>query len=254
MRLRLYPAILLLAAACATVGGELQYGKSAEDGYRVGEEELRKHNFPDATRAFEHVKNKYPFSKFAALSELRLADVKFDQDHFVEAAEAYRAFVKLHPTNDQVDYAAFRAGLSHWKQAPSGFFLFPPMEEKDLSDVREAAKATDEFVKKYPDSKYRAEAEKIAARARDLLADHEWYAAQFYAKRDRWAGAAGRLEALVKEYPGSAREPAALLQLAEAYVKLDERFRAQQTLQQFIVKHPQDPRRDQAEKLLASLR
>jgi outer membrane protein assembly factor BamD len=63
-----------------------------------------------------------------------------------------------------------------------------------------------------------------------------------------------RLEHLVREYPDSPREGEALLRLAEAYLKMDERFRAQQALQQLIVKHPQDPHRAAAEKLLASIR
>ncbi len=251
-------ALLLVLSGCASsrvsFTGEVRYGKSAEDDYKSGEEELKGHNFPEATKFFEHVKTKYPFSKFAALSELRLGDVKFDQERYVEAADAYQQFVRLHPSHERADYAAFRVGLSHWKDGPSDFALFPPSFEKDQAQVRDAVKALDEFVKKYPDSKHRPEAEKILARARAGLANHEWYVAEFYAKRGRWAGVAGRLEGLVKDYPGSPREPAALYQLAQAYLELNERYRAQQALQQLIVKHPQDPRRAQAEKLLASIR
>jgi len=251
-------ALTLALAGCASsrisITGDVKYGKSAEEDYNAGLDELKSRNFPEATKFFEHVRTKYPFSKFAALSELRLADVKLDQDRFIEAADAYQQFVRLHPTHEQADYAGFRVGLSHWKDAPSDFFLFPPSYEKDEQQVRDAAKAFDDFLKKFPQSKYRPEAEKLAAAAKSRLAEHEWYVAEFYASRHHWAGAAGRLEALVKEYPGSRREPEALLQLAEAYLKLDEKFRAQQALQQLIVKHPQDPRRGQAEKLLASLR
>lgn len=251
-------ALLIGISGCASsrvsITGDIKYGKSAEEDFRAGEEELKGHNFPEATKFFEHVKTKYPFSKFAALSELRLGDVKFDQDRYIEAADAYQQFVRLHPTHERADYAAFRVGLSHWKDGPSDFFLFPPSFEKDQAQVHDAAKALDDFVKKYPDSKYKPEAEKILAQARARLADHEWYVASFYAKRERWAGAAGRLEALVKDYPGSPREPAALYQLAQAYLKLEERDRAQQALQQLISKHPQDPYRAQAERLLASIR
>ena len=49
-------------------------------------------------------------------------------------------------------------------------------------------------------------------------------------------------------------EQDALMHLAEVYVKMDERFRAQQALQQLIVKHPGSSRRAEAEKLLAQLR
>jgi outer membrane protein assembly factor BamD len=259
MRSRLsFMLLAALAFACASsrvsMTGDVKYGKSAEEDYRAGEEELKDKNYIEATKFFEHVKAKYPFSKYAALSEIRVADAKFDQDHFVEAVESYRQFLKLHPTHEQADYAAFRIGLSYWKDGPSDFFLFPPSFEKDQAQVRDSAKALEDFSTKYPGSKYKPEAEKILAQARARLAEHEWYVAEFYAKREHWAGVAGRLEGLVKDYPGSPREPAALLQLAQAYLKLDERHRARQALQQLIVKHPQDPRRPQAEKLLASLR
>jgi outer membrane protein assembly factor BamD len=249
---------LLLAIACAgphvSLSGELKYGKTAEDDYKAGVEEAQGKHYEEAARFFERVKTKYPFSKYAALSELRLADIKFDQDRFVEAADAYAQFLKLHPSHEQADYAAFRVGLAHWRDGPNDFMLFPPSYEKDLVAVREALKTLDEFLKKYPDSKYRPEAEKMAKQARARLAEHEWYVAEFYAKRGHWAGAAARLENLLREYPGTGRDVDALLALAQAYLKLDERYRAQQALQQLIVKHPQDPRRPQAEKLLASLR
>jgi outer membrane protein assembly factor BamD len=257
MRL-LLPSALLLVLACGSsrvsMTGDVRYGKSAEEDYRAGEEELKDRNYIEAAKFFEHVKNKYPFSKYAALSELRIADAKFDQEHYIEAADAYQQFQKLHPAHEQADYAAFRVGLSHWKDGPSDFFLFPPSFEKDQAQVRDTAKVLDDFARKYPGSKYKPEAEKILGQARARLAEHEWYVAEFYAKREHWAGAAGRLERLVSDYPGSPRESAALFQLAGAYLKLDDRNRARQTLEQLIVKHPQDPRRPQAEKLLASLR
>jgi len=255
---RLAPFLLLLATiACAGgrgLSGDIKFGKTAEDDYKSGADELKDKNYPEATKYFEHVKSKYPFSRYAALSELRLADVAFAQERFVESADAYSQFIKLHPTSDQADYAAFRVGFSHWKEAPGDFMLFPPSYERDLAAVRNAQKSLESFTKSYPDSKYRPEAEKLLADLRSRLAEHEWYAYQFYAKRARWPGAAARLERLVKDYPGSRREPEALLALADVYLKLDERFRAQQALQQLIVKHPQDPRRAEAEKLLAALR
>jgi len=58
----------------------------------------------------------------------------------------------------------------------------------------------------------------------------------------------------VEHFPGAPQEPEALLKLAQACVKLDEKYRARTALQKLIVKHPQDPRRPEAEKLLAALR
>ncbi len=56
------------------------------------------------------------------------------------------------------------------------------------------------------------------------------------------------------KFPGSKHEPEALLKLARASVALDEKHRARTALQKLIVTHPQDPRRPEAERMLASLR
>jgi outer membrane protein assembly factor BamD len=188
------------------------------------------------------------------LAELRLADLRFAQGKFIEAADAYQTFVKIHPSSPEVDYAAYRAALARWEDAPSDFFLFPPVHERDLAQVAKAAEGLALFVEKYPTSKYAPEAKEKLAKVRDVLAERDWYAYEFYKKREKWQGAAFRLERLMKDYPGSAREPEALWALADMYVKLSERFRAQQALQQLIVKYPQSKQRAGAEKLLAELR
>ncbi len=245
-------ALLALALACSHARTKVT--RTAEEDYAAAMSEMKDKNWLEAQRRFEAIRNRYPYSKYAPLSELRLADIKFEQDRWIEAADAYKQFQKMHPTSDQADYAAFRVGVAHWRNAPGDFILFPPSFEKDLGEVRAAAVVLEDFLKSYPDSKHAAEGKKLLDEARRKLAEHEWYVAQFYRKRDRWAGVAGRLEGLVRDYPGSPYESQALLELAQAYLKMNERFRAQQALQQLIVKHPQDPRRAEAEKLLASIR
>lgn len=247
-------ALLACGSSRVSLGGEVTYAKNAEENFVAGEKELKAGNHAEAVKLFEHVRNKFPFSKFAALSELRLADVKFEEGRWSEAAESYKEFVKLRPNHEQVDDAAFRVGLAFWKDAPSTFVLFPPAHEKDQQAVRDAEAALASFVEKYPGSKHLGEAKDLLAKARRQLADHEWYVAEFYAKRGHWAGAAGRLDGLVKKYPGSAREPEALYRLAEAYRHIDERARAQQALQELILRHPESPRRADAERLLAQMR
>ncbi len=252
---RLPFALLLCAAvlACSHLGGE-KTGKTAEEDFKIASEYFKDKDWLEAQKAFDRIRSKYPYSKYAALSELRSADAKFEQDKFIEAAEGYRQFVKMHPTHEQVAYAAFRIGLSSWRNAPSQFFLFPPDFEKDQVEVRVAVTALQDFLKSHPQSSYVPEAQKLLAEAKGKLADHEWYVAGFYRKRDRWPAVAVRLEGLVRDYPGSVYEPEALLQLADAYLHTNERGRAQQALQQLIAKHPQDTRRAEAEKLLAQIR
>jgi outer membrane protein assembly factor BamD len=249
---------LLLLAACGgkhvSLTGDLKYGKTAEENYQAGVAELKGGNADDAQKFFEHVRTRFPYSAQAVLADLGVADAHFAAGRFLEAADAYESFLKLHPTHEKADYAAYRIGIAHLREGPSNFFLFPEPYEKDQVRVKEAIAKLEQFVARYPSSQYLPDAQRQLTAAKDKLADHEWYVAEFYRKRRRWAGAAGRYEALVKEYPGSRHESEALLLLAEMYLKLNERFRAQQTLQQLIVKHPGHPRRAEAERLLAQIR
>jgi outer membrane protein assembly factor BamD len=256
---RIAAALLLLGplAACSprvSISGEVKYQKSAEDNYKAGLEEMKSESWPEAAKFLEHTRTKYPFSKYAALAELKLADVKMAQERFPEASEAYGSFVRLHPNHEEVDYAAFREGLALIKDGPSDFFAFPPAQERELKSVREGVQKLEGFLAKFLASRFRPEAQKERDRARTLLVEHEWYVASFYAQRNRWAGAAGRYERLVTAYPGSAREVEALFALSDAWSRLDDRFRARQALQQIIAKHPEDPRRPEAERRLADLR
>jgi outer membrane protein assembly factor BamD len=258
---RILPAAVLLVAAVAgcgskytTLTGNLKLGQSAEENYQHGVAELQEKNYTEAIRFFEYVKSKYPYSKYAGLADLRLADVKFQQDRFVEAAEAYAQYVQLHPTSEESDYAEYRSGLARFKAAPDEFILFPPAHEKDQREAEKAYELLGNFVRTRTGSKYLPEAKKALAQVQTRLAAREWYVAEYYFKRARWAGAAGRYATLVEKYPGSSHEAEALFKMGRSYAELAEKFRARQALQQLITKHPESPQRPEAEKLLASLR
>ena len=258
MRTRLLLCALLPLLACSSgrvsLTGEIRYAKTAEENYQAGVDELKHDGWVEAGKFFEHIRTKYPFSKYAALAELRLADSKYLQGLYPEASDSYTAFVTAHPAHEEVDYAAFRAALSCYKDAPSDFILFPPAFEKDQKELRAAAELLRAFVKDRPNAKQGPEARALLAEVLGKLAAHEAYVGEFYWKRDRWAGAALRYEGLVRDYPGSPQEPEALLRMGQAYAKLDEKFRAQQALQKLVARYPQDPRRPEAEKLLGQLR
>jgi len=254
---RIWPiavAAALALGACAKSVPAVKYESQAEQEYVAGVTALDDRDFADAQKILERVRTKYPYSKFGALAELRLADLRYEQGKFIEAADAYQAFVKIHPSSPQVDYAAYRAAMSRWADAPTDFFLFPPVHERDLAQISKAAEGLALFVEKFPESRYAPDAREKLAKARDILAERDWYAFEFYKKREKWQGAAFRLEKLMKDFPGSAREPEALWQLADMYVKLSERFKAQKTLQTLIVKYPTSSQRGNAEKLLVDLR
>ncbi|MBN1205464.1 MAG: outer membrane protein assembly factor BamD [Myxococcaceae bacterium] len=249
-------ALLLLSTGCAAMkdgqAGDPDYATQAEENLRLGEEALADRDFLKAEKYFVYVKTKFPYLEASKEAELRLADVDFEQERFPEARDKYEAFIKLNPTHPQVDYAAWRAALSHAEDMPSDFFLLPPSEEKDQTEVSSALRAMNDFVRQYPDSQYAKDAKLKAEEAKRRLAEHELYVADFYRKRERWRGVAQRLEGMLARYPGTQYEEQALFSLHEAYVKLKEPTRAQETLRKVIERLPGTRAAERAQRMLGS--
>lgn len=200
----------LALGGCATAkGGETSdltkpiTGEAASDvakAYQRGLDEKRLGNYIDALRYLEYVRQNFPYSQYSALSQLALADMSFERDEFLAAANSYIDFVKSHPSHPKADYAAFRVGLSYFQDRPSEFFMLPPAHEKDQASVHSALEALQKFVRNYPKSELVPQARKLISDCRDRIAAHERYVADFYWKQKRWNGAALRYQSLADTY------------------------------------------------------
>jgi outer membrane protein assembly factor BamD len=230
---------------------EPTYAGKADENIRLGKQALANKSFPEAAKYFEFVRTKYPFLDAAKEAELLLADTDFEREQYSEARDRYEGFVKIHPNHAKVDYAAYRAALTHYKEIPSDFFVLPPPHEKDQAAIKLAAESMAEFIRNYPKSQYLEEAHAIEVDARRRLARHELYVADFYSKRQRWPAVAGRLELLVTKYAGTGLDVEAYLRLHEVYRKLGEPRKATDALERLVAKYPDSPEAARAQRLLS---
>jgi outer membrane protein assembly factor BamD len=249
---------LALAAACASGKNDVDITKpvsgaeasNASKAYEKGLEERRTMNYLEATRYFEFVKNNFPYSQYAALAELAVADMYYDRDEWAGAANTYADFVKNHPSHPQAPYASYRVGLAHWQDRPSSFFLFPPPYEKDLAPVRAALEGFQHFLNQYPKSEFVPQAQITANEARDLLAAHERYVAEYYAKHGQWRGAAQRYLTLADSFgdlhDGKVRADS-LRRAANAFHEDKDFADERTTLVRLVQEDPDDPNRPKAE-------
>jgi outer membrane protein assembly factor BamD len=247
-----FTCLAILTTACGTVssgGPTPTYGGEAATNMKRGNDALANKDYTLAERYFEYVKTKYPFVDASREAELRLADVSFERELWSEARDRYIGFVKLHPSYFRVDYAAFRAAQTYYRDMPSGFFLLPPVSEREQTNVRGAFDSMTAFVKSYPSSVYVPEAKKDAETARQKLAAHEMYVADFYEKRGHLAGAAGRLETLVTKYPGQ-DEASILFRLHDLYLKLSDPVHARDALERIVTRLPGTPAAARAQSML----
>ncbi|HWV38658.1 MAG TPA: outer membrane protein assembly factor BamD [Vulgatibacter sp.] len=247
-------SLIVSTAGCAAKRvGEATYAESAQEAYEIALEDLEDQNYEQAILGFEQVRTKYPYSSYAALAELRIADADFGRGRWLEAIDSYQAFVKFHPTHEQLDWAWFRIGMSHYKAIPSDFFIFPSPAERDQTEVRAARTALSDFLSRYPNSEHAPQAKEALAEVVGLLARHELEVGKFYAHRERWTGAAWRFERVLHDFPGSRYEGEATLGLARALSEQGETERAASILAAFLARNPAEEEARDARAMLESL-
>ncbi len=242
---RLWWALVMVSAVgCASFGKltsdptDIVFATDAETNMRLGNEAFENKSYPEAARYFEHVRNKYPYLESAREAELKLADCDFYRDQWASARDRYKNFERLHPTHPQVDYAAYRAAETHYKDIPSDFFLLPPSAEKDQLEVRSALAALNEFKRLYPKSSHVKEADEIVADVKRRLAAHEIYVAEFYARREKWNAVIGRYNTVNKHYAGVGLDEQAAFGLYDAYMALNRPDDAKEALHIYIHNQP----------------
>ena len=187
--------------------------------------------YEEAIQKFSEVKNKHPYSRFATEAELRIADLQFKRDSFIESAAAYQLFREFHPKHPRVDYVTFRLALSYFNQ-------LPPTIDRDLAVADKAILYFDEVLSSYPQSEYLAETRTKRGEALKMLAEKEMYIANFYAKRKTYESALKRYEFLLKTYPNQGLDAAALYGAAESALKSGEKERGQQHLKNLYSLYP----------------
>jgi len=248
---------LSVAGCGATTGsGAVEYSVSAQKNYDKGLKSLEAKDWIAASKYFAFIKSRFPYSKYAVLAELRLADAEFGAEQYLEAIDSYRLFIKFHPTHEMVanGYASFKIGEAYYKQLPGDFWLFPPSFEKDQSSTEDAGTELKTFLDRYPDSPYRDKAKEILAQVGRRLADHEWYVARYYWDRGKPMGAVIRLRRLLDRYRGVGYDTEALWLLGRAYVAVGMPDRARTTWEELVSKHPSSPRAGDARTALAGIR
>lgn len=198
-----YALGLLLLMGCSTtqVAKKDSYLDAVKSTYEAAEKAFQNEAYEDAIKGFEEIRSKHPYSKYAVLSDLRLADVLFAQGKWLEAADSYDFYIRFHPRHEQNAYAWFQIAKSYYRAMPRNFFLLPKSYEKDQTATKEALNAVDQYLNLYPEDKSVEEAKKMRAQLREQLAHQDLHVARYYQKHRKKNGAIARYQHLLEYYP-----------------------------------------------------
>jgi outer membrane protein assembly factor BamD len=190
-----------LGAGCAST--DVNESNSAEAAFKAAMDYEKDERYEEAITKFTEVKNKHPYSRFAVESELRIADIHYKRENFIESQTAYQLFKDFHPKHAKIDYVTHRLAMSYFNQLPSTI-------DRDLSPAHKAIQYFNEVVNSFPTSEYVKEATEKRDESLKMLAEKEAYIANFYFIREKYESALRRYEGLLAKYPNRGQDEEAL--------------------------------------------
>ena len=199
--------------------------------FKEAEKEMQKLRFEEARKAYQEIQEKAPDRSYDADIMLRIADTYYGEEKYSEAMVEYQAFINFHPVHRDASYAQYQIGMCSYQELTT--------IDRDPSVTRAALKEFQNLLVKYPGSPYEEEAKKYIAACKARLVEYELYVGRFYYKKGSYQAALGRLEKLLKDYPGSAAEPDALYYIGLSHQERGDRAKAITAFEALAAKYPE---------------
>jgi len=211
-------------SACSTSPNDQDETKnwSAEKLHREGKSALEATDYEEAIELFETLEARFPFGQYAEQAQLDTAYAYYKFEEPDSAISAADRFIKLHPRHAQVDYAYYLRGLASASKKDNALDSILP-QDSSLRDPASTQKAHDyfaELVKKFPNSRYAADASKRMGHLRNSVATHEIHVANYYIDRGACVAAVNRAKYVVENFPQTPASRQALTILVDCYTKM----------------------------------
>lgn len=220
-------AISLVASPAHAERKEL----TVQEQYELGMRYMKRGYYVKALEEFAKIRNQHPDDPYADEAAIAIADLHFKKSEWDQARVAYEEFLRLHPRHEKVHYVVYRLGLTAFKKAPR-------IAARDQTWTRQAVNTWTGFDTRFAGSEYIDEVNESLAEARDRLAHKEFIIGEFYYKRKAYGGAVGRLEGMLRQYPGCTDTEEALALLAVSRHKLGDDAAAREALGRLQTDYP----------------
>jgi outer membrane protein assembly factor BamD len=198
-------------------------GWTAEKFLAEAKKTLDSGNYDKAIKLYEALEARYPFGDFSAQTQIDIAYAYYkngDPDNAIAAADR---FIKINPRNPSVDYAYYLKGLVNYNRGIGFLDRFLPSDtsQRDPGNARDAYENFSELLRRFPNSKYVADAKQRMTALRNNLAMHEVHVARYYMKRKAYIAAINRASTVLEKYDRTPAMPYALLVLQDGYTNLE---------------------------------
>ncbi|MCA9681579.1 MAG: outer membrane protein assembly factor BamD [Myxococcales bacterium] len=217
-----------------------EYGQTARENYELAVANFNDRDWEDAITYADFVRIRFPFSRYAVEAELLIARAEYALKNYVTAQDAFRQFLRLHPTHKHVrnGWVAYMVAVSAYMASPNSVPFLPPHYQRDQALLRETLVELDYFFDHHAGSEMEPLARELEADVKRRLLEHELYVARFHLDGDRPEAAIMRLEAAHDTYPGIGLDAEVLFLLGVTYLRIDEIELAREIFTELQMQHP----------------
>jgi len=204
--------MLMMLLALLAMSGCSSWGKEKEDDtellsaealYGQAEEALLNKKWSDALTALKRLEARYPYGRYAKQAQLNTAYAEYKLGHDGLAVAAADRFIALNPTHPTVDYAYYIKGLASFKEEGGLRGLITGrtnLADRDPDSITKALDAFYAIVKRYPNSRYKSDAEQRISYLEAARAEQQINVARYYYTRGAYIAAINRSKVVLSKY------------------------------------------------------
>jgi outer membrane protein assembly factor BamD len=215
-------AILLVAVAVLPLGACAGRNKLGRDTsyvardvstlYITAKDRLDRGQYTLAAGLFDEVERQLPYSLWARRAQLMGEFRYYLAKEHTKSIDSARRFLSIHPGNKDAPYALYLIALNYYEQIED--------VNRDQSITQQALDSLGELIRRYPDTRFAADARLKVDLVRDHLAGKEMEIGRFYQRRKEWLASVIRFRKVIDEYQTTTHAPEALMRLTESYLAL----------------------------------
>jgi outer membrane protein assembly factor BamD len=187
--------------------------------YNAAKERLDAGNYKFAGALFDEVERQHPYSAWARRAQLMSAFSYHLGGDFTESTSSAQRFLSIHPGNRDAAYAYYLIALNYYSQITD--------VTRDQKITQQALDSMGELMRRYPDTRYAADARLKIDLINDHLAGKEMEIGRFYQRRGNWLAATVRFRTVVEKYETTTHTAESLMRLTECFLALGIRDEAQ---------------------------
>lgn len=224
LSLALIAALALPIAGCARNRTRTDLPYVARDVgtlYTAAKNRLDQRRYKEAALLFDEVERQHPYSIWARRAQLMSAFSYYLGRDYTQSIQSAQRFLAVHPGNRDAPYAYYLIALGYYEQIQD--------VTRDQKITRQALDALGELMRRYPNTRYAADARLKIDLVNDHLAGKEMEIGRFYEDRHQWLAASMRFRTVIDKYQTTSHTPEALMRLTETYLALGVRGEAERS-------------------------